>query len=120
MFLVAAAPAPALRLPSVPVQRPGLLRLRSDEALVELFRAGRDDAFDEIVERYRAKLLAHARHVLRGSDEAEDVVQDVFVRAHGALRRDDREMNLKPWLYRIAQNPCSDVLRGPVPGPPHP
>src|SRR3954464_10228982 len=120
MFLVAAAPAPALRLPSVPVQRPGLLRLRSDEALVELFRAGRDDAYDAIVERYRPKLLAHARHVLRGSDEAEDVVQDVFIRAHSALRRDDREMNLKPWLYRIAHNRCMDVLRRPTPVPAEP
>src|SRR3954447_19822703 len=119
-FLVAAAPATALALSPALPQRPGLLRLRSDDALVELFRAGRDDAFDEIVERYRDKLLAHARHVLRGSDEAQDVVQDVFVRAHGALRRDDREMNLKPWLYRIAHNRCMDVIRRPTPLPSEP
>src|SRR4051795_2183349 len=119
-FLVAAAPATALPLSPALPQRPGLLRLRSDEALVELFRAGHDDAFDEIVERYRDKLLAHARHVLRGSDEAQDVVQDVFVRAHGALRPDDREMTLKPWLYRIAHNRCMDVIRRPTPVPSEP
>ena len=117
---MAAAPATALPLSPALPQRPGLLRLRSDEALVELFRAGRDDAFDEIVERYRDKLLAHARHVLRGSDEAQDVVQDVFMRAHRALRRDDREMNLKPWLYRIAHNRCMDVIRRPTPVPSEP
>ena len=105
---------------SAPVLSPGLLRLRSDEALVELFRAGRDDAYDAIVERYRPRLLAHARHVLRGSDEAEDVIQDVLVRAHDALRRDDREMNLKPWLYRIAHNRCMDFLRRPAPLPAEP
>lgn len=117
---MAAASAAPLALRSAPAQRPGLLRLRSDEALVELFRAGRDDAFDEIVARYRDKLLAHARHVLRGSDEAQDVVQDVFVRAHGALRRDDREMNLKPWLYKIAHNRCMDVVRRQTPVPTEP
>jgi RNA polymerase sigma factor (sigma-70 family) len=117
---VAAVSATSLPHRSPLAQRPGLLRLRSDEALVELFRAGRDDAFDEIVERYRDKLLAHARHVLRGSDEAQDVIQDVFVRAHGALRRNDREMNLRPWLYKIAHNRCMDVLRRPVPTPSEP
>ena len=97
------------------LSRPGLLRLRSDEALVALFRAGDDAAFDQVVARYRDRLIAYARHVLRGSDEAEDVVQDVLVRAHAALRRDDRQMVLRPWLYRIAHNRCMDVLRRPAP-----
>jgi RNA polymerase sigma factor (sigma-70 family) len=114
-YELSAARVASLPLGPASVPSPGLLGLRSDEALVELFRAGRDDAYDAIVERYRPKLLAHARHVLRGSDEAQDVVQDVFIRAHGALRRDGREMNLKPWLYRIAHNRCMDVLRRPTP-----
>jgi RNA polymerase sigma factor (sigma-70 family) len=107
-----------LRTPSAPAPaRPSLLRARSDEALVALVRQGRDDAFEAIVARYRDRLLAYARHTLRGADEAEDVVQDVFIRAHRALRRDDRPMVLKPWLYKIAHNRCMDVLRRPVPLP---
>ena len=90
---------------------PNLLRLRSDDALVTRFRAGDADAYAAIVTRYRERLIAYARRVLNGSDEAEDVIQDVFLRAHRALLADDRAMTLKPWLYRIAHNRCMDVLR---------
>jgi RNA polymerase sigma factor (sigma-70 family) len=47
--------------------------------------------------------------------DAEDVLQDVFVRAYGALRNDGREMNVRAWLYRVAHNRCIDHLRRPVP-----
>jgi RNA polymerase sigma factor (sigma-70 family) len=92
---------------------PALLRLRSDDQLVALFRDGRDDAFTVIHDRHRPALLRYARHMLRARGEAaaEDVVQDVFLRAHQALRRDDRPMALRAWLYRIAHNRCLDELR---------
>jgi RNA polymerase sigma factor (sigma-70 family) len=91
-----------------------LLRLRSDEDLVAAFRDGRDDAFTEIAERYRDRLVAYARHMLRarGQAAAEDVVQDVLIRAYRALRADSRPMALRSWLYRIAHNRCLDELRG--------
>jgi RNA polymerase sigma factor (sigma-70 family) len=91
-----------------------LLRLRSDEQLVAAFRDGRDDAFTEIAERYRDRLVAYARHMLRarGQNAAEDVVQDVLIRAYRALRADSRPMALRSWLYRIAHNRCLDELRG--------
>jgi RNA polymerase sigma factor (sigma-70 family) len=47
--------------------------------------------------------------------DAEDVLQDVFVRAYGALRADARQINLRAWLYRVAHNRCIDHLRRPVP-----
>ena len=43
------------------------------------------------------------------------MLQDVFVRAYGALRDDNREMNVRAWLYRVAHNRCIDHLRRPVP-----
>ena len=68
-----------------------LLRLRSDEQLVALFRAGNEEAFRVIHDRYRQRLFAYARQMLAGSrQDAEDALQDVFVRAYGALRADDR------------------------------
>ena len=93
---------------------PKLLRARTDEQLVEAFRAGREDAFGEIAERYRDRLVAYARHMLRarGQAAAEDVVQDVLLRAYRALRADARPMALRAWLYRIAHNRCLDELRG--------
>jgi RNA polymerase sigma factor (sigma-70 family) len=88
-----------------------LLRLRSDEQLLALFRTGREDAFRAIHDRYHERLLAYVRHMLRGSSEAEDVVQDVFLRAYGALRSGERDIAVRPWLYRVAHNRCIDYVR---------
>ncbi len=90
------------------------VRLHDDDGLVAAFRGGRDDAFDQIHDRHRPALERYARRMLaaRGDAAVEDVVQDVFVRAHRALRADDRAMTLRPWLYRIAHNRCLDELRG--------
>jgi RNA polymerase sigma factor (sigma-70 family) len=91
-----------------------LLRLRSDEQLVRAFRAGSDEAFRVIHDRYRTRLFAYARQMLGGSRaDAEDALQDVFVRAYGALRANDRDVSLRAWLYRIAHNRCIDELRRP-------
>jgi RNA polymerase sigma factor (sigma-70 family) len=94
------------------------LRLRTDEQLVSLFRAGSDDAFGAIHDRYQARLLAYTRQMLRGSSgDAEDALQDVFVRAFKSLRASSRPVLLRAWLYRIAHNRCIDELRRPVPLP---
>src|SRR3954470_5361780 len=93
-----------------------LLRLRSDDQLVALFRMGYDDAFRAIHDRYRARLFAYTRQMLGASrSDAEVVLQDVFERAYGALRQDDRPVTLRAWLYRVAHNRCIDHLRRPLP-----
>jgi RNA polymerase sigma factor (sigma-70 family) len=77
---------------------------------------GFDDAFGTIHDRYRQRLLAYTRQMLGPSrSDAEDVLQDVFLRAYGALRNDDRPVTLRAWLYRVAHNRCIDHLRRPVP-----
>ena len=94
------------------------LRLRSDEQLVAMFRAGSDDAFRVIHDRYRVRLLAYARQMLRGAPgDAEDALQDVFLRAYRALRVNNRPVALRAWLYRVAHNRCIDELRRPDPLP---
>jgi RNA polymerase sigma factor (sigma-70 family) len=107
------APAGLARAPLAP----RLLRLRSDDQLLALFRAGSEEAFGTIHDRYRQRLFAYVRQMLFAAarQDAEDVLQDVFVRAYGALRADDREVNLRAWLYRVAHNRCIDHLRRPVP-----
>jgi RNA polymerase sigma-70 factor (ECF subfamily) len=87
----------------------------SDEHLVDLVRAGDDRAFDAIHARYEQRLIGYARQTLGGAHhDAEEVVQDAFVRALAALRADEREMALKPWLYTIVRNRALDVLRRPA------
>ncbi len=95
----------------------GLLRLRSDEQLIAAFRSGNDEAFRILHDRYRQRLFAYVRQMLSSCSrqDAEDVLQDVFVRAYGALRNDNREMNVRAWLYRVAHNRCIDHLRRPIP-----
>jgi len=99
---------------------PALLRLRSDDQLLALFRAGNDDAFGALHDRYRQRLFAYVRQMLAGGSrqDAEDVLQDVFVRAFRALRGDEREVNVRAWLYRVAHNRCIDHLRRPEPPAP--
>ncbi|MHB8691456.1 MAG: RNA polymerase sigma factor [Solirubrobacteraceae bacterium] len=96
-----------------------LLRLRSDEQLVAAFRAGSEEAFSAIHDRYRPRLFAYARQMLAGSrQDAEDACQEVFVRAYRGLRTSNRKLALRAWLYRVAHNRCIDELRRPpLPGP---
>ena len=112
--------ASALRAPSGLTRLPlgvSLLRLRSDEQLVALFRSGSDEAFGVLHDRYRQRLFGYVRQMLsrHSRQDAEDVLQDVFVRAYGALRSDEREINVRAWLYRVAHNRCIDHLRRPRP-----
>jgi RNA polymerase sigma factor (sigma-70 family) len=97
---------------------PPLLRLRSDEQLVALFRAGHDEAFRVIHDRYRQRLFAYTRQMLTHRQDAEDALQDIFVRAYSGLRANQRELALRAWLYRVAHNRCIDELRRPAPPPP--
>ncbi len=86
-------------------------RLRSDEALVTAVRRGDEDAFAVLTTRYQGRLLWFCRQILRSKEDAEDALQDVFIAAFNAIRADDREIALRPWLYRIARNRCINHLR---------
>ncbi|MFN8113146.1 MAG: sigma-70 family RNA polymerase sigma factor [Solirubrobacterales bacterium] len=96
-------------------RRSPLLRLESDERLVELIRAGHDGAFEALFTRYNARLLGFCQSMLKSRQDAEDVLQEVFTNAHTAMLGDDRKINVRPWLYRIARNRCLNHLRKPVP-----
>jgi RNA polymerase sigma factor (sigma-70 family) len=95
--------------------RSPLLRLQSDERLVALTRKGNQAAFEALVQRYESRLLAFCRHMLGSREDAEDVLQEVFAASYNALLGDDRPINARPWLYRIARNRCLNHLRRPVP-----
>jgi RNA polymerase sigma factor (sigma-70 family) len=105
--------ATTLRQASVPARpAPGpLLRLASDERLITLIRRGHHAAFEALVQRYQSRLLAFCRHMLGSREDAEDVLQDVFAAAFNAILADDRTINVRPWLYRIARNRSLNHLR---------
>jgi RNA polymerase sigma factor (sigma-70 family) len=88
-----------------------LLRLQSDERLIVLVRRGNHAAFEALVARYQARLLAFCRHMLGSREDAEDVLQEVFAASFNAIMADDRAINVRPWLYRIARNRSLNHLR---------
>jgi RNA polymerase sigma factor (sigma-70 family) len=112
--LEASALQHAARLPALAGRSP-LLRLQSDERLVALIRRGHHGAFEALVQRYQPRLLAFCRHMLGSTEDAEDVLQEVFAAAFNAICADSRPINARPWLYRIARNRCLNHLRRPQP-----
>jgi RNA polymerase sigma factor (sigma-70 family) len=91
--------------------RSPLLRLQSDERLIALVRRGNHHAFEALVARYQSRLLAFCRHMLSSKEDAEDVLQEVFAAAFNAILADERTINVRPWLYRIARNRSLNHLR---------
>jgi RNA polymerase sigma factor (sigma-70 family) len=88
-----------------------LLRLQSDEKLLALARRGQHAAFETLFSRYQSRLLSFCRHMLGSREDAEDVLQEVFTAAFNAILADEREINVRPWLYRIARNRSLNHLR---------
>ena len=75
-----------------------------EEALLKAFRSGDDTAFDGLIEMYSAKLYKVAYALLGSRQDAEEVVQDTFLRAYRALQAFRGESSLETWLHRITLN----------------
>jgi RNA polymerase sigma factor (sigma-70 family) len=91
--------------------RAALLRVASDDRLVELVRGGSEAAFEAIYDRHHRGILAFCRHMLASPDEGEDALQHTFMAAYRHLVEGNAEIQLRPWLYAIARNRCLTMLR---------
>jgi RNA polymerase sigma-70 factor, ECF subfamily len=78
--------------------------LDPDRILVTQAAAGCRESFDELVRRYRRRVYNLVRALTAGDSEAEDLVQDIFVRAYRAIGRFRGDSAFRSWLYRIAIN----------------
>ncbi|MDX2263032.1 MAG: RNA polymerase sigma factor [Gemmatimonadales bacterium] len=78
----------------------------SDHELVERIAEGEDDALALLMRRHAAPLMRFAASYLRSADDADEVLQDVFLRARGAFRRGARPNELAGWLFRVTVNRC--------------
>src|SRR5690349_11338509 len=76
----------------------------ADRALVDAAAAGSREAFDELVRRYQTSIITLARVLTSGSGEAEDLAQEIFVRAWRSIGRFRGESTFRTWLHRIAIN----------------
>lgn len=75
-----------------------------DKELVERFKNGDQAAFDEMVSRYWDKIYAMVKQLLNNTEDAEEVTQDAFVRAHKGLVNFRGDSTFSTWLYQIATN----------------
>jgi RNA polymerase sigma-70 factor (ECF subfamily) len=77
---------------------------REDRSWILKARKGKLGAFDRLVEKYQKPVYFLVLKMVGSPADAEDVVQDAFVRAYRSLDRFDPERPFQPWLYRIALN----------------
>src|SRR4051812_11351058 len=96
--------------PRAPLARRVRYGRLDDDGLAELAATGDEGAFEAIYDRHHAPLLGFCRHLLRSHDEAEDALQQTFLRAHRSLRSQGAPEELRPWLFAIARNRCRTML----------
>ena len=88
-------------------------RVTGDMTITETHPA--EPGFGQLLERHRRELHVHCYRMLGSFTDAEDLVQETFLRAWRSRDRHQPGTNLRAWLYRIATNVCTDVIRSPMP-----
>ena len=83
----------------------------SDEQVAIRVQAGETQIFGEILSRYQAKITRYARKFLKDPKDAEDVVQEAFIKAYRNIRSFDPDRKFSSWLYRIAHNEAINFLK---------
>jgi RNA polymerase sigma-70 factor (ECF subfamily) len=86
------------------------LKEARDAELVARSKAGDTEAFGELVRRYQKPVFRIVLRMVKSPDDADDLTQDTFVRAHRGLRTFKEEFDFHPWLYRIAVNQAINFL----------
>jgi len=82
----------------------------SDEAIARLVQQGNTEAYGELVDRYEQKMLRYAKKFLFSHEDAQDLVQDVFIKAYTNMQSFDADRSFSSWLYRIAHNTYVNAL----------
>jgi len=83
----------------------------SDEELLSAYQAGNESAFSELVKRYMRRSIQLAYVTIGNFEDAKDVAQEAFVKAHRGLRGFKQQARFSTWLYRIVMNCAKDFLR---------
>lgn len=87
------------------------MRLLSESGLSRRIVAGDRRAYAELFRRYRQPLYGYCVSIVGNQDDAADALQNTMARALQSLPGESRDLNLKPWLFRVAHNQCVDLMR---------
>lgn len=90
---------------------PANLRLRRESTLRSRAARGDAAAFAAVYERHHQDLYRYCRSILRHEEDAQDALQSTMTRAFAALQDEQRDFELRPWLFRIAHNEAISILR---------
>lgn len=83
----------------------------SDEQLVEIIRSTNHDLYQEIIIRYQNKIRSYLYRLVGDREDAEDLSQEVFLKAYQNLQGFDLSKRFSPWIYRIAHNEAVNFLK---------
>jgi RNA polymerase sigma-70 factor (ECF subfamily) len=83
----------------------------TDEHIALRVQQGDTEVFGELVSRYEPKLMRYARKFLLDPDDAQDIVQDIFIKSYENLQSFDVSRRFSPWIYRIAHNEFVNELK---------
>ena len=104
-------PASRAVAPPAPVEQPADFTQEEDEALVARVQRGEVKAFDVLVERYKQRLYATVYHMTSNHEDANDLVQEAFIKAYKSLHSFKRQTSFYTWVYRIAVNRTINFLK---------
>lgn len=85
--------------------------MESDENLIKEYLEGNDEALNELVRRYASHIYNFAYQYVSNQPEAEEITQDVFVKAWRSMKKFDLKRSFRAWIFQIARNTIIDYLR---------
>jgi len=100
------APAPVQ-----PAEQAADIHQEEDEALVARAQRGDSSAFDVLVDRYKQRLYGTVYHMTANHEDANDLVQDAFIKAYKSLRSFKGQSSFYTWIYRIAVNRTINFMK---------
>ncbi len=84
---------------------------RTDEEIAVEVQEGGAESFRILIERYEPKMARYAKRFLFATDDAQDLVQEIFIKAYVNIRSFDVTRRFSPWIYRIAHNEFVNALK---------
>lgn len=87
------------------------VKVAGDNSLISLIKDGHPEIYDEIVKRYEKKLFSYIYRLVGNREEAEDILQNVFVKTYRNIKTFDIERKFSSWIYRIAHNEAINFLK---------